>query len=71
MAENLQNSDLLPMTQVTLKAANGLEIPYSGVVTVDLELLGQKCEGVPELVVKDSSDPSPGKRRVMCHHWWG
>ena len=47
VAENLQNSDLLPMTQVTLKAANGLEIPYSGVVTVDLELLGQKCEGVP------------------------
>ena len=31
VAENLQNSDLLPMTQVTLKAANGLEIPYSGV----------------------------------------
>ena len=30
VAENLQNSDLLPMTQVTFKAANGLEIPYSG-----------------------------------------
>ena len=27
VAENLQNSDLLPMTPVTLKAANGLEIP--------------------------------------------
>ena len=52
VAENLQNSDLRPMTQVTLKAANGVEIPYSGVVTVDLELLGQKCEGVPEVVVK-------------------
>ena len=39
VAENLQNSDVLPMTQVTLKAANGLEIPYSGVVIVDLELL--------------------------------
>ena len=52
VAENLQNSDLLPMTQVTLKAANGLEIPYSGVVIVDLELLGQKCEGVPVLVSK-------------------
>ena len=54
VAENIQNSDLLPMTQVTLKAANGLEILYSGVVIVDLELLGQKCEGVPVLVVKDS-----------------
>ena len=62
VAENLQNSDLLPMTQVTLKAANGLEIPYSGVVIVDLELLGQKCEGVPVLVVKDSSDPSTRKK---------
>ena len=61
VAENLQNSDLLPMTQVTLKAANGLEIPYSGVVIVDLELLGQKCVGVPVLVVKDSSDPSTRK----------
>ena len=38
VAENLQNSVLLPMTQVTLKAANGLESPYSGVVTVDLDL---------------------------------
>ena len=55
VAENLQNSDLLPMTQVTLKAANGLEIPYSGIVIEDLELLGQKCEGVPVLVVKDFS----------------
>ena len=63
VAENLQNSDLLPMTQVTLKAANGLEIPYSGVVIVDLELLGQKCEVVPVLVVKDSSDPSTRKKK--------
>ena len=63
VAENLQNSDLLPLTQVTLKAANGLEIPYSGVVIVDLELLGQKCEGVPVLVVKDSSDPSTRKKK--------
>ena len=63
VAENLQNSDLLPMTQVTLKAAKGLEIPYSGVVIVDLELLGQKCEGVPVLVVKDSSDPSTRKKK--------
>ena len=69
--ENLQNSDLLPMTQVTLKAANGLEIPYSGVVIVDLQLLGQKFEGVPVLVVTYSSDPSTGIRRVMCQPWWG
>ena len=74
VAENLQNSDLLPLTQVTLKAANRLEIPYSGVVIVDFELLGQKSEGVPVLVVKDSRDPPPpppGRRRVMCQHWWG
>ena len=48
---------------MTLKAVNGLEIPYSGVVIVDLELLGQKCEGVPVLVVKDSSDPSTRKKK--------
>ena len=48
---------------MTLEAANGLEIPYSGVVMVDLELLGQKCEGVPVLVVKDSSDPSTRKKK--------
>ena len=63
VAENLQDSDLLPMTQVTLKTANGLEIPYSGAVIVGLELLGQKCEGVPVLVVKDSSDPSTRKTK--------
>ena len=64
VAENLQNSDL-PMTQVTLKAANGLEIPYCWVVIGDLdflELLGQKCDGVPVLAVKDSSDPSTRKK---------
>ena len=71
VAENLQNSDLLPLTQVTLKAENGLEILYSGVVIVDLELLGQKCAGVPVLVVKDSRTPPPGRRRVMCQHSWG
>ncbi len=32
VAENQQNSDLLPMTQVTLKAANGLECPCRGSV---------------------------------------
>ena len=70
-AENLQNSDLLSVTQVTLKAANGLEIPYSGVVIVDLELLGQKCEGVPVSVLRILVTPPPGRRRVMCQHWWG
>ena len=61
VAENLQNSDL-PMTQVTLKTANGLEIPYSWVVIGDLELLGQKCDGAPVLAVKDSSDSSTRKK---------
>ena len=60
------------MTQVTLKAANGLDIPYSGVVIVDLELLGQKCEGVPVLVVKDSSDPSTRKKKAAdVSRLWG
>ena len=37
--ENLQHSNPLPLTQVTLKAGNGLEIPYSGVMFVELKVL--------------------------------
>ena len=61
--ENLQHADLLPLTHVTLKAANGLEIPYSGLIFVELELLGQTLQSVPVLVVRDSSDPATRKRK--------
>ena len=61
--ENLQHADLLPLTHVTLKAANGLEIPYSGLIFVELELLGQTIQSVPVLVVRDSSDPATRKRK--------
>ena len=61
--ENLQYADLLPLTHVTLKAANGLEIPYSGLIFVELELLGQTIQSVPVLVVRDSSDPATRKRK--------
>ena len=45
--ENLQHADLLPLTHVTLRAANGLEIPYSGAIFVELELFGQTLRSVP------------------------
>ena len=61
--ENLQHADLLPLIHVTLKAANGLEIPYSGLIFVELELLGQTLQSVPVLVVRDSSDPATRKRK--------
>lgn len=48
---------------MTLKAANGLEIPYSGVTFVELELLGQTLQSVPVLVVRDSNDPTTRKRK--------
>lgn len=61
--ENLQHADLHPLTHLTLRAANGLEIPYSGVVMADLKLLGQTCQNVPVLVVRDTGDPSTRKRK--------
>ena len=61
--ENLQHADLLPLIHLTLKAANGLEIPYSGVIFVELELLGQTLQSVPMLVVRDSNDPTTRKRK--------
>ena len=48
---------------MTLRAANGLEIPYGGLVFVELELLGQTLQSVPVLVVRDSSDPATRKRK--------
>ena len=48
---------------MTLKAANGLEIPYSGLIFVELELLGQTIQSVPVLVVRDSNDPATRKRK--------
>ena len=48
---------------MTLKAANGLEIPYSVVIFVELELLGQTLQTVPVLVLRDSNDPATRKRK--------
>ena len=47
---------------MTLRVANGLEIPYGGLVFVELELLEQTLQSVPVLVVRDSSDPATRKR---------
>ena len=44
--ENLKHADLLPLTHVTSKTAYGLEIADSGVIFVELELLGQILQSV-------------------------
>ena len=50
--ENLQHANPLPLTQVTLKAGNGLEILYNEVILVELKPLGQTLQRVPVLVVR-------------------
>ena len=37
---------------ITLRAVNGAEVPYRGIMTVDVQLLGQHLQDVPFLVVK-------------------
>jgi predicted aspartyl protease len=39
--EHLQHKEL-KQTCISLRAANGEEVPYSGILLVDIELLGKK-----------------------------
>ena len=61
--DNLQNATLHQIVSLKIKAANGLEIPYSGVIMVDMEVFGQSVQQIPVLVMKDLSDPSTRKRK--------
>jgi hypothetical protein len=55
--QNIQQPELLPVSHLTLRAANGLEIPYSGLLVARITIFGQQLEDVPVLVVKDPIDP--------------
>ena len=63
MQENVQLTNPLPLTQVTLKAGNGPEIPHSGVMFVELKALRQTLQSVSVLEVKESSDPATRERK--------
>ena len=63
--ENMQHANHLPLTKVTLKAGNGLEILHRGVIFVELKLLGQILQSVQVLVVKESSDPATRERKCQ------
>ncbi|KAK7500501.1 hypothetical protein BaRGS_00008408, partial [Batillaria attramentaria] len=51
------SSNIQPTQFLTLRAANGLEVPYVGIVVVDLVVCGQTLEAVPVLVTKDCGNP--------------
>jgi len=55
--ERLQSSHL------RLRAANGAEIPYSGILVTDLEIFGQRRPNTPVLVVHDPVDPGMQERK--------
>jgi hypothetical protein len=60
--QHLKSLQLQP-THVKLRAVNGAEVPYSGVLLVDLEVFGRRCTEVPVLVVRDPIDPSMLERK--------
>ena len=56
--------DVEPSTFLTLRAANGLEVPYCGIIKVCVDVCGTKLEAVPVLVVRDPSDPSSAVKKA-------
>ena len=65
--ENLNLKELKRQDcHVKLRAVNGLEVPYSGVYAVDLDVFGRHCKNVPALMVKDGScGPTQQKDRGL------
>ena len=53
----------LQTCRLTVRAVNGGEVPYSGILVVDLRLNGQFFPGVPVLVVKEPADPATQDRK--------
>ncbi|KAK7478085.1 hypothetical protein BaRGS_00030691, partial [Batillaria attramentaria] len=52
-----------PATFLTVRAANGLEVPYSGLIVVDLVVFGCAVNCVPVLVVRDPTGPAAASRK--------
>lgn len=60
--QHFTNSHLQESHWFTLKAANGLDIPYVGLLEAEVDILGKVCRA-PILVVKDAADPSTRRRK--------
>ncbi|KAK7103788.1 hypothetical protein V1264_018620 [Littorina saxatilis] len=62
VAQHLAHCDI-SACHVTLRAVNGAEVPYSGVIVVDISILGHLCNDVPVLVVKEPTEPFMQNRK--------
>ena len=69
--ENMQHANLPSLTQVTLKAGNGLEISYSELIFEELKLLGQSLQNVPGLWLKSEVTQPPERESVKYLLFWG
>lgn len=53
-----------------LKAANGLDIPYSGYIELDIFVLGQRIPGRGILIVRDPPNVALQDRKVATLVYW-
>ena len=61
-AAHLQDRSL-QQAFLTLRAANGAEMPYSGILLVYIDIFGRRCPDVPVLVVKEPTELSMQQRK--------
>lgn len=62
VAQNL-GEVMLKATHLKLRAVNGAEVPYSGILVVDMTVFGSRIAGVPVLVVPEPTDPAMRERK--------
>lgn len=55
--------EVLRPSHVRLRAVNGADVPYSGILVAAIEIYGQKMTDVPILVVNDPSEASTAERK--------
>ena len=53
----------LQSSHITLRAVNGAEVPYSGILVVELKVFGNLLQDIPVLVVPEPNDPSMRERK--------
>ena len=56
--EHFSLRDVDHMQWLTLKSANGTEIPYVGIAELNITMSGSDCGCIPILVVKNCADPA-------------
>ena len=62
----------LPLQQACLKlrAVNGAEVPYPGILLVDIDIFGTRCPDIPILVVKEPINLYMQKRKRRLPLIW-